>query len=108
MTNWRLTTIRAKLYALVAFSTGTLLLVVLLAWWLLYTYRIDGPLYRQIKGYAGIVSELEPATLAITRPYHTVLRLSLATDANEISQLETRLAEQESAFRGRVDFYRDS
>jgi methyl-accepting chemotaxis protein WspA len=108
MPNWRLSTIRAKLYALVAFSTGTLLLVLLLAGWLIYRYRIDGPLYRSIQGYQQTISKLEPAVLAVTRPYQTILRLSGATEPSEVAQLEARLAEQENAYRDQVDSYRDS
>jgi methyl-accepting chemotaxis protein WspA len=107
MTNWRLNTIRAKLYALVIFSTATLLLVLLLAGWLVYRYRIDGPLYRTIHDYQGTISELEPAVLAVTRPYQTILRLGAATEPSEIAQLESRLAEQENTYRERVESYRD-
>lgn len=108
MMHWRLNTIRAKLYTLVIFTTVAVLLVLLLAGWLLYRYRIDGALYRSIQNYSDTISELQPATLAITRPYQTVLRLSGATDPTEISQLELQLTQQENDFRERIDFYRDS
>lgn len=108
MMNWRLNTIRSKLYALGIFSTTMLLVVLLLAGWLLYRYRIDGTLYQTIRSYNNTISELEPAVLAITRPFQTILRLSGATDPAEISQLEMRLSQQENDFRERVDYYHDS
>jgi methyl-accepting chemotaxis protein WspA len=91
--------IRAKLYWLVALSTLSLVLVSVLAGYVLFVYRINGPVYERIGKTKELVSEIEPAILAITQPMLQVRRLLAATDAAELPPIIRELETMEAEYR---------
>jgi methyl-accepting chemotaxis protein WspA len=98
-------TIKAKLYGLVVFSAVCLVAVLGLALWVLYEYRINGPLYDHLSRRAAALGEVEPATFYVARPYLVLLELGAATDAAEVRQLTEEFARFENQFNERVAYW---
>ena len=92
-------TIQQKLKWLNVMNTVVIAGVLALSMWILSTYRIFGPLYIQVSELQTLKSTIEPATLAITRPYQTVLKLAAAKGPSEIDPLVVRLQELETNYR---------
>jgi methyl-accepting chemotaxis protein WspA len=79
--------IRTRLLGLVWFGMAVLLGVIALAGWLVYKYRVNGPVYEHISDQHRFESELEPATLTIMRPMEVIYALATSTDPGETDRL---------------------
>jgi methyl-accepting chemotaxis protein WspA len=101
-------TIKAKLYGLILFSAVCLSAVLGLALWVLYEYRINGPLYQRLSLRAAVLGEIEPATFYVARPYLVLLELGAATDAAEVRQLTEEFARFENQFNERVAYWTEN
>jgi methyl-accepting chemotaxis protein WspA len=93
--------IRTRLLGLVWFGMGILLGVIALSSWLIYKYRVSGPVYDQITEQHRFESELEPATLTIVRPLEVIYALATATatDAGETNRLMSLFDSLEASYR---------
>ncbi|HEV3261464.1 MAG TPA: methyl-accepting chemotaxis protein [Gemmataceae bacterium] len=108
MLRFRDMTIRAKLTALVLFSAVCLSAVLGLSLWVLYEYRINGPLYDRLSRRAAALSDVEPATFYTAHPYLVLLQLSTATDPEEIRQLHEDLDKVERLFNERQAYWTEN
>src|SRR5205807_9636083 len=99
------TSIKHKLYLLGILNTVSITLVLSLAVWLLATFRVNGPVYERIKEREKLQAIMEPAILAITRPYQMILKLVAAASPEEMAQATARLRELESDYRQQQDFW---
>jgi methyl-accepting chemotaxis protein WspA len=105
MPRFRDITIRSKLYGLVIFSTVGLAAVLGLAGWLLYTYRVNGPVYERIIARKGALGELEPATLQILQSYLVLNLLQGANDPDEVKRLTERFHQLEKTYNERREYW---
>src|SRR5262249_6905563 len=99
-------TIRTKLYLLVAVNAVALALVLGLAGWLLYTYRVTGPVYTRVLQAKTVTGEMEPAILYIIWPHMHIQELLGATDPAEIDRVERELRDLEDQYRAHQDHWR--
>jgi methyl-accepting chemotaxis protein WspA len=105
MTLLRDVTIRAKLYALTLFSVIGLSLVLGLSLWVLYQYRINGPVYDPIARRAAALGEVEPATFYVARPFLALAMMTTTTDLAELSFLRENYVGLEQHFRERESYW---
>jgi methyl-accepting chemotaxis protein WspA len=105
MPRFRDITIRSKLYGLVIFSTLGLAVVLGLAGWLLYMYRVNGPVYERLAARKGALSELEPATMFIFQSDLILDVLQSETDADEAKRLTERFHRLEAVYNERRDYW---
>src|SRR5581483_7188296 len=85
----------------------SLLVILGLASWLLATYQVDGPVYKEIVRSHTLRSDMQPAALTLNR-YFLVLRGLLdARDAEELAQGADELQALEKEYRGRVNHWRE-
>jgi methyl-accepting chemotaxis protein WspA len=80
-------TIKAKLYGLVLFSGIGLAAVLGLSLWVLYEYRVNGPVYDRLSRRAGALAEVEPATFYAGHLYLVMHEMTTTTDAAELKRL---------------------
>ncbi len=100
-----LSTIRVKLYGLVAVSAVVLTVILSLSGGVLFRYRVNGPVYQTITMEKELVGEIEPSVLTINRPYRLILDLNAATDDRAIEEQAGRLQELETEYRRRIDHW---
>src|SRR5262245_22333070 len=105
MLRFRDVSLRSKLYGLVIFSTLGLTAVLGLSLWVLYQYRINGPLYDRISRRAAALSELEPSAFDTGRAYATLIELSAATDPSEARRLREEFSAMEKNFLDREEHW---
>jgi methyl-accepting chemotaxis protein WspA len=107
MSRYSDTTIRTKLRALVLISSTLFFIVLVLTLWVLYEYRINGPVYDHLMLRTLALAELEPATLDMADPYSILIELSQTSDPAEIDSLKKQFANHENHFRERENFWLD-
>jgi len=107
MVRFRDLTIKAKLYGLVFFSAAGVTAVLGLSLWVLYEYRVNGPIYDRISRRSNALAEVEPSAFFTAHAYLVLLELSTATDAEQIRQLKEDYAKQEDTFMKREDYWRE-
>jgi methyl-accepting chemotaxis protein WspA len=88
--------IRTKLLGLVGLSTLGLLVVLALAGWMLYTFRVNGPVYDRLVLRLRALGDFQPPPLYVVEPYATLLEMNLSTDADEIARLTEQFRRQEA------------
>jgi methyl-accepting chemotaxis protein WspA len=98
-------TIRTKLYGLVAISAGGLAVVLGLALWLLYEYRVNGPVYAHLIARKSALSDVEPATYVLLEPYFTLYQLNQATEPAEIERLTQEFRRLQTNCRRRQEYW---
>jgi methyl-accepting chemotaxis protein WspA len=105
MLGFRNLTIRAKLHGLVLFSVIGLSAVLALSLWVLYEYRVNGPVYDRISRRAAALGEVEPAAFYVAQPYLVLHELTTTTDPAELRQLRDRYADFERHFNERAAYW---
>src|SRR5579862_7628539 len=108
MARFRDLTIKAKLYGLVFFSAAGITAVLGLSLWVLYEYRVNGPIYDRISRRSNALAEVEPSAFFTAHAYLVLLELSTATDAEQIRQFKEDYAKQEETFMKREDYWREN
>ncbi len=108
MLRFRDMSIKAKLYVMIAFSTACLSAVLALSLWVLYEYRINGPVYDRISRRSTALAEVEPATFYTMSPYLVLLEISIATDPAETRRLTEEFAAFESLFSEREAYWAEN
>src|SRR5262245_66504363 len=95
------TSIKFRLYGLVILSAVGVTAVLSIASYLLLTYRVSGPVYKEIMQSKNLEVAAKPAILFISSPYITLQELETAVTARE----RERLLEK---YRGFVEEYRST
>jgi methyl-accepting chemotaxis protein WspA len=108
MLGFRNLTIKAKLYGLIVFSAVGLSAVLGLALWVLYEYRINGPVYDHLSRRAQALGEVNPATFFTIQPYLALLEMSTATDPAEIQGLKEAFDRHEAQFKEREAYWQEN
>jgi methyl-accepting chemotaxis protein WspA len=101
-------TIRTRLWALVIISTVGFAAMLGLSRWVLYWYRIDGPVHHDIQQMREVVTEMEPDVLTIFRPHLIVESLVGMTDPSAIARGLDELAAMERAYQARYAHWKES
>jgi methyl-accepting chemotaxis protein WspA len=99
---WRLRdiSIKVRLYSLLVLSTVGVSAILGLAIYLLYTYRVNGPVYEEIARIKAFEADVQPATMCILEPYLTLQELENASTPQSIESLK-------ETFQRQVDAYLD-
>src|SRR5262245_52082892 len=96
--------IKTRLYLLVLCSTLFAGLMLGLSLYVLGTYRINGPVYAELRESAVLKSELEPAVLCVTQPYITLHELDSTEKRDEIDALLKKFDAQVRNYERRRDY----
>jgi methyl-accepting chemotaxis protein WspA len=105
MPRFRDVTIRSKLYGLVICSTVGLAVVLGLAGWLLYNYRVNGPVYEVIIARKGALGELQPSSLNVGEAFLALYQVHNGADAAEINRFTARFRQLEKDYRERREYW---
>src|SRR5665213_412656 len=108
MPRFRDLSIKAKLYSLIAFCAVCLSAVLALSLWILYEYRINGPVYDRISLRTTALAEVEPATFYTADAYLVLVELSIATDPGEIKRLTEEFVGLETQFSERESYWTEN
>lgn len=100
--------IRTRLRVLVLISTVSLGLVVCLSAWAIYWYRIEGPVHERLQQYRGLLTDMEPSTLALWRPQLVVESLPAMTDPAAIDRRLDDIAAMEDKFREQYSYWSET
>jgi methyl-accepting chemotaxis protein WspA len=92
-------TIRARLRALMLISTFGLAAVLCLSLFLLYVYRVEGPVYKEVMLLRELRSNMEPSVLALWRPHLVVQGIVATADPAQTSHLVEELGVMERDYR---------
>ena len=101
-------TIRTRLYALVIISIAALAAVLCLSAYVLYWYRVDGPIHKEIQLIRQLQTEMEPSILAMERPHLVVQGMLSYVDANALNSQLSDLDEMEKAYRESNEYWKKS
>jgi methyl-accepting chemotaxis protein WspA len=101
-------TIRAKLYGLILFSGIGLSAVLGLSLWVLYEYRVNGPVYNRLSRRAGALAEVEPATFYAGHPYLILQEMATTSDPAEVKRLNENLSDMERQVRAREAYWMEN
>jgi methyl-accepting chemotaxis protein WspA len=105
MLRFRDATLRTKLYGLVVFSTLGLAAVLGLSLWVLYEYRVNGPVYDRLSRRSAALAEVEPSVFAAWPAYASLVELATATDPKEVRRLTDQFAQHEKLFAEREKYW---
>jgi methyl-accepting chemotaxis protein WspA len=97
--------IKVRLYALLTLSTLGVACVLALALGILYTFRVNGPVYDTIQSSKALEPELVPAALYLGEPYLTLQQLEATTQPEEISRLKGRFDRQVETYKERHAYW---
>jgi methyl-accepting chemotaxis protein WspA len=100
--------IRAKLYGLILFSVIGVSAVLGLSLWVLYQYRVSGPVYDRISRRSSALAETEPATFFVGRAFLALYMLATAADATEAQQFRARYEELERHYQEREKYWTEN
>lgn len=90
--------IKLRLYALMILSTVGLAAVLSLALYVLATYRVNGPIYNDIRLAQNLEEDFSPPVLYALEPYVTLQEMESASEA-ELPELRSRFARQVNQYR---------
>jgi methyl-accepting chemotaxis protein WspA len=101
-------TIKTKLYGLVLFSAVGLSAVLGLSLWVLYEYRVNGPVYDRLSRRAAALAEVEPATFYVGHPYLLMHEMFTTTDPAELLRLNENYVDLERHFYAREAYWSEN
>lgn len=101
-------TIRTRLYALVIISMAALAAILCFSAYVLYWYRVDGPVYQEIQLIGQLKSEMEPSILALARPHLVVQGALSYVNMEALNNQLSDLDEMENVYRERHEFWKKS
>jgi methyl-accepting chemotaxis protein WspA len=101
-------TIKAKLYGLVLFSGVGLSAVLALSLWVLYEYRVNGPVYDRLSRRAAALAEVEPSTFYAGNPYLIMQEMAKTTDPVELKRLNASFNELERQLNERQAYWNEN
>ncbi len=105
MTRLRDLTIRRKLHALTLGSVAGISAVLGLSLWVLYEFRVNGPVYEQISNRRAYLGEIDPGALNGTAAFLTLTLMAATTDATDVQQLTAEFNRRERRFEQEVEFW---
>ena len=76
--------------------------------WVLHEYRIEGPVHKELQLVRGLVTDMEPAVLTISRPQLIVEGLMGTTDPPTIARRLDELKAMENEYQARYDYWKKS
>ena len=101
-------TIKAKLYGLILFSAIGLSLVLALSVWVLYEYRVNGPVYDRLNRRAAALAEVEPSVFYVGHPYLVMHEMATTTDSAELKRLNETFNDQEKLVSAREAYWSEN
>jgi methyl-accepting chemotaxis protein WspA len=99
-------TIRTRLYALVIISIAALAAILCLSAYVLYWYRVDGPVHQELQLIRQIQTEMEPSVLALARPHLVVQGVLSHVDADTLNSQLSELDDMENVYRERHEYWK--
>jgi methyl-accepting chemotaxis protein WspA len=91
--------IGAKLNGLILLGTLGLLTVLVLGGWLLFVFRVNGPLYERIMLRKDVMGDFSPSPLFLLEPHLVIREMNATTDPAEIRQLTERFQRLAADYR---------
>src|SRR5215469_12784753 len=107
MLGFRNATIKTKLYGLILFSALGLSAVLGLSLWVLYEYRINGPVYDHISQRQSALAETEPSIFFMVQPYLALVEMSTTTDPAELQRQKETFDRHEARFHEREAYWQE-
>jgi methyl-accepting chemotaxis protein WspA len=108
MPKFRDVTIKTKLYGLIVFSALGLAAVLGLALWVLFEYRINGPVYERLSRRTAALAEVEPSVFFLVQPYLALEEMSTATDPAEVQRLTEAFRRRETLYQEREAYWQEN
>jgi methyl-accepting chemotaxis protein WspA len=105
MLRFRDLTIKTKLQVLVLSSAVGLAALLALSLWVLYEFRVNGPVYEHLAIRRAAIAEIQPSAFDVTEPYLLLRALGLATDPAEIKRLTKDFDDSEARFNEREVYW---
>ncbi|MGA2059091.1 MAG: methyl-accepting chemotaxis protein [Thermoguttaceae bacterium] len=99
-------TIRTRLYALVIISIAALATILCLSAYVLYWYRVDGPVHQELQLIRQLQTEMEPSVLALARPHLVVQGVLSHVDADALNSQLSELDDMENVYRERHEYWK--
>jgi methyl-accepting chemotaxis protein WspA len=99
-------TIRRKLYGLVLCTTVGLGVVLALAGWMLYEFRVNGPVYERLMARKNATLEFQPNTIFLAEPYLLLYEMAAADKPDDLRRLQDMYRSKEKAYevaKGRIN-----
>jgi methyl-accepting chemotaxis protein WspA len=100
--------IKTKLYGLIIFSAVCLTVVLAASLWVMYEYRINGPVYEHLSRRAAALGDVKPATFFVGHAYLVLVEMDKATDPEEIRQLKDDFNRIEANFKEREAYWSEN
>ena len=101
-------TIRTRLVASVIISTVGLAAVMCLSAAVLYWYRVEGPVHKELQLVRQLMTEMEPSILALTRPHLVVQGVLSHVDEEALNSQLKEFDEMEMVYRDRRDYWKNA
>lgn len=98
MFRWQHVSVRARLFALVGISFVALATILGLASYVLFTYRIGGPVAERLVIIRDFRTNVSPATLYVRGAYVWCQEMETESNPDEIRRLTTRFRDAEATF----------
>jgi methyl-accepting chemotaxis protein WspA len=98
MFRWQSVSVRGRLFALVAINFLGLAAILGLATYVLFTYRIGGPVSDRLDTVRDFKMNVSPATLYVRGAYVICQELETETNPDEIRKLTARFRDSEAMF----------
>ncbi|MCE9561471.1 MAG: methyl-accepting chemotaxis protein [Planctomycetes bacterium] len=98
MVGWQNVSVRARLLALVGISFLGLVIVLGLSSYVLFTYRVGGPVSERLNATREFQANVSPATLYVRGSYLICQELETETNPEEIRRLTSRFRDTETSF----------
>ncbi len=98
MIGWQSVSVRGRLFALVALSFAGLVTVLGVAAYVLYTYRVTGPVAERLNATRDFKANVSPATLYARGGYLFCQEMETETNPDEIRRLTGKFRDFESTF----------
>jgi methyl-accepting chemotaxis protein WspA len=100
------TSIKARLYGLVAVAVVGFAAVLTITQWLSARYQINGPLYDRLMNRRSVMSEFEPSTLSLVMAKLAINHMLIAKDEEESRRFAGEFRKYEKTFHERQAYWR--
>jgi methyl-accepting chemotaxis protein WspA len=102
------TTLKSKLFAVIAIGVISLATMLVLSYHTISRLGVTGPIVQRLMLRKSAMAEIEPCTLFVLEPYLALYQMGSASDANDVNRLVAQFKEQEQRYRERKSYWLDT
>lgn len=99
-------TIRSRLYGLTFLSAVGLTGILALSLWCMATFRVNGPVYRQIIRDKDILADILPPPIYVIEAYVAIREADDTADSAQVQRSRVQVLQLEQRFRQRCEYWR--